>query len=60
MTPTKADPRSRRWHSRPDFSGIKAPVEMTDPEIIGQAVHIGKHQPEREGAAIQAVWVRGA
>jgi NTE family protein len=40
----------------PDFSDIKAPVRMLDPDIAGRALHIGKRQAEREAAAIRAVW----
>lgn len=40
----------------PDFSRIKAPVKMMDPEIAGQALRIGKRQAESEAAAIRAAW----
>ncbi|MET0493447.1 MAG: patatin-like phospholipase family protein [Actinoplanes sp.] len=40
----------------PDFSDIKAPVQMLDPETAGRALHIGKRQAEREAAAIRAAW----
>jgi NTE family protein len=40
----------------PDFSHIKAPVAMMDPEIAGQALRIGQRQAEREAAAIRAAW----
>jgi NTE family protein len=40
----------------PDFSDIKAPVRMLDPDVAGRALHIGKRQAEREAAAIRAVW----
>lgn len=40
----------------PDFSHLKAPVKMMDPEIAGQALLIGKRQAEREATAIRAAW----
>jgi NTE family protein len=40
----------------PDFSDIKAPVKMLDPETAGRALQIGKRQAEREAAAIRAAW----
>ena len=40
----------------PDFSDIKAPVEMLDPETAGRALHIGRRQAEREAAPIRAAW----
>jgi NTE family protein len=43
----------------PDFSELEAPVKMLDPQIAGRALHIGRHQAEREAAAIRAVWDRG-
>ncbi|GLZ01117.1 patatin-like phospholipase family protein [Actinoplanes sp. NBRC 103695] len=40
----------------PDFSDLEAPVNMLDPQIAGQALHIGKRQAEHEAATIRAAW----
>jgi hypothetical protein len=40
----------------PDFSDIKTPVQMLDPETAGRALHIGKRQAEREATAIRTAW----
>ena len=40
----------------PDFSDLKAPVKMMDPETAGRALQIGRRQAEREAAAIRAAW----
>ncbi|ADJ47349.1 hypothetical protein AMES_5524 [Amycolatopsis mediterranei S699] len=40
----------------PDFGDLEAPVKMLDPETAGRALHIGRRQAEREGAAIRAAW----
>ncbi|WP_329057864.1 patatin-like phospholipase family protein [Amycolatopsis sp. NBC_01480] len=40
----------------PDFSDLEAPVNMLDPKIAAQALHIGKRQAEREAAALRAAW----
>jgi NTE family protein len=40
----------------PDFSDLEAPVKMLDPQITGQAFHIGKRQAEREAATIRTAW----
>jgi NTE family protein len=40
----------------PDFSDIKAPANMMDPNLAIQAFQIGERQAEREAAAIQAAW----
>jgi NTE family protein len=40
----------------PDFSDIEAPVNLMDPNLIIQALQIGKRQAVGEAAAIQAAW----
>lgn len=40
----------------PDFSSLATPVRMLDPETAGRALHLGRHQAEREAAALRAAW----
>jgi NTE family protein len=44
----------------PDFSELKAPVNMMDPETAKRALQIGQRQAEREAPAILAAWGEGA
>ncbi len=40
----------------PDFSEIGTPANMMDPDLVIQALKIGKRQAVADAAAIQAVW----
>lgn len=40
----------------PDFSELEAPANMMDPNLVIQALQIGKRQAADEAATIQAAW----
>ncbi len=40
----------------PNFSDIGAPASMMDPNLVIQALQVGKRQAAGEAAAIQAAW----